>query len=582
MEYIIASSVAMFIATLIVYKVANNLFGLGLRIKPLLLCAVCAMFISLVLPKIVVGFAGLPGTLAVLAIFSVGFAYFVARCDKEPSPPQTLDTEAESACCQAEPLILPEITAKMATQEETNQDASLAGTPVSEADVAEPISKGLTTEGIESSEDLIIEQQFMDSHENGEDAEVSLQISDATGEEVIVPDDGVLPPEQSSVQEAAKAKSDSQAAAPVIESDFDELDELEETVTTGLIPDTIGSSEDLSEDPIVEQQFMDSHEDGEDAEVSLQISDAAGEEVVVPDDGVLPPEQSSVQEAAKAKSDSQAVAPVIESDFDELKETVTTGLISDTIGPSEDLIVEQQLKDSHENGEDAQLAIGNSTEITVPESEFRQSIQLEDSTTEEDQPSTEIKEFEEYTQNTAEVSQQMSDVTVVANVVVPDNGELSPEQPSVQEADDSIMKSNKPLDLNQLESEKLDDLIDFAFLNKESQDYEIAFNAFNKALKLYPNSEAAPFLVVEIGNILKNKGDYDGAINVFGHGRNLSQTKQDEMMEQEFICTIAYLRIIKNVLLQNRLGNIPFLKIPPHIVKQIDEEFHEWRSVGNI
>ncbi len=487
MEYIIASSVAMFIATLIVYKVANNLFGLGLRIKPLLLCAVCAMFISLVLPKIVVGFAGLPGTLAVLAIFSVGFAYFVARCDKEPSPPQTLDTEAESACCQAEPLILPEITAKMATQEETNQDASLAGTPVSEADVAEPISKGLTTEGIESSEDLIIEQQFMDSHENGEDAEVSLQISDATGEEVIVPDDGVLPPEQ-----------------------------------------------------------------------------------------------SSVQEAAKAKSDSQAVAPVIESDFDELKETVTTGLISDTIGPSEDLIVEQQLKDSHENGEDAQLAIGNSTEITVPESEFRQSIQLEDSTTEEDQPSTEIKEFEEYTQNTAEVSQQMSDVTVVANVVVPDNGELSPEQPSVQEADDSIMKSNKPLDLNQLESEKLDDLIDFAFLNKESQDYEIAFNAFNKALKLYPNSEAAPFLVVEIGNILKNKGDYDGAINVFGHGRNLSQTKQDEMMEQEFICTIAYLRIIKNVLLQNRLGNIPFLKIPPHIVKQIDEEFHEWRSVGNI
>ncbi|MBP2663267.1 MAG: hypothetical protein H6Q71_1215, partial [Firmicutes bacterium] len=57
MEYIIASLVAIFIATLIVYKVANNLFGLGLRLKPLLLCAVCAMFISLVLPKIVVGFA---------------------------------------------------------------------------------------------------------------------------------------------------------------------------------------------------------------------------------------------------------------------------------------------------------------------------------------------------------------------------------------------------------------------------------------------------------------------------------------------------------------------------------------------
>ncbi|WP_094606346.1 hypothetical protein SPSIL_029120 [Sporomusa silvacetica DSM 10669] len=409
MEYIIASLVAIFIATLIVYKVANNLFGLGLRLKPLLLCAICAMFISLVLPKIVVGFAGLPGTLAVLAIFSVVFAYFVARCDNEPSPQQKLDTEAESACCQAEPLIQPEISAKMTTQKEPYQDDSLAVIPVIEADLAEPVRNGLTTENIGPSEDLIVEQQLMDSHETEEDAEVSQQISDVTaGEDGLVPDDGALPPEQSSVQEAAKSKPDSQVVAPIIESDFD-LDELDEPVTTGLIPENI----DLSED----------------------------------------------------------------------------------------LIVEQQLMDSHENGEDAQLVIGNSTE---------------------------------------------------------------------------------PIDLIQLESDKLDDLIDFAFLNKESQNYEIAFNAFKKALNLYPNSEAAPFLTVEIGNILKNKGDYDGAIKEFGDGRNLSHTKQDEMMEQEFICTIAYLRIIKNVLLQNRLGNIPFLKIPPQIVKQIDEEFREWRSVGNI
>ncbi|CQR74373.1 hypothetical protein SOV_24980 [Sporomusa ovata DSM 2662] len=464
MEYIIASSVAIFIATLIVYKVANNLFRLGLRIKPLLLCAVCAMFISLVLPKIVVGFAGLPGTLAVLAIFSVVFAYFVARCDNEPSSQQKFDTEAESACCQAEPLIQPEITAKMMTQEEPNQDDSLAVTSVIdiEADVAEPVSKGSTVESIGLSEDLIVEQSLRDRHENEEDAEVLPQSFEVTaGEEVVVPDDGALSPEQLSLQEAAKSESDSQVVVPVIESDFNELDE---PVITGSIPENI----DLSEELIVEQQpLMDNHENGEDAEVSPQISDVTvGENVSMPADGALSPEQLFLQEAAKSKSDSQVVA-VSESDFD-LEET------------------------------------------------------------------------------------------------------------------NSIMESNKPVDLSQLESEKLDDLLDFAFLNKESQNYEIAFNAFYKALKLYPNSEAAPFLVVEIGNILKNKGDYDGAIKVFGDGRNLSQTKQDEMMEQEFICTIAYLRIIKNVLLQNSLANIPFFKIPPQIVKQIDEEFREWRSVGNI
>lgn len=134
----------------------------------------------------------------------------------------------------------------------------------------------------------------------------------------------------------------------------------------------------------------------------------------------------------------------------------------------------------------------------------------------------------------------------------------------------------------QFESEELDDLLEFAFISKESHDYTAAFNAFNRALTLYPASEAAPFLTVEIGNILKNRGAYDDAIKVFLDGRNLSQTRQDKMMEQEFISTIAYLRITKNVLVQNRLGDIPFCEIPPHILDQIDEEFREWRNVGNI
>ncbi|WP_425060973.1 tetratricopeptide repeat protein [Sporomusa carbonis] len=151
------------------------------------------------------------------------------------------------------------------------------------------------------------------------------------------------------------------------------------------------------------------------------------------------------------------------------------------------------------------------------------------------------------------------------------------------EADNSIMAHDKPAaKFTQPESDQLDDLLDFAFMNKEQRNYGAALSAFSRALTLYPDSDAAPFLVVEVGNLLKNMGAYDEAIKVFTDGRNLSQTKQDEMLEQEFISTIAYLRIIKNILTQSRLGCVPFLEIPPHVLKEIDEEFKEWRNVGNI
>ena len=471
MEYIIASLVAIFIATLIVYKVANNLFGLGLRLKPLLLCAVCAMFISLVLPKIVVGFAGLPGTLAVLAIFAVVFAYFVARCDDEPLQQQKTDGEAESACClTAEPLIQPEMSEQMTTTQENEPIHSLE-TPVVETVLTEEVT--------------VAKPEF----------EQSVQLEDSS----------------------------------VVEELFGEMKELEE----------------FSQIPAEESQQM--------------PDETAGEDVLLPE----PSEQSFVQEADE--SDDLAVSPVIEADL--LEEIITS---------SEEPMLEQQLTDSQNDVDDNQVSTEEFTESAVAEPEFEQSAKLEDTSVVEEL-SGEMKELEEFNQIPAEVSQQLPDETDGEDVLMQEPSEQS----FAQEADDLIMEGTKStVERVQFVSEQLDDLIDFAFLSKESQDYDTALNAFKKALTLYPASEAAPFMMVEIGNILKNKGNYDEAIKVFSEGRNLSQTKQDEMMEQEFISTIAYLRITKNMLLQNSLGSIPFSAIPPQVIEQINEEFREWRSVG--
>lgn len=130
----------------------------------------------------------------------------------------------------------------------------------------------------------------------------------------------------------------------------------------------------------------------------------------------------------------------------------------------------------------------------------------------------------------------------------------------------------------QPKSTSIDDLLEFAFSQIEENNPAAALTSFRTALKMYPASEAAPFIIVEIGNILKNKGAYDEAIQTFSEGRSLAAVHSNPLLEQEFITTIAYLRIIKNTLVQNHLGYIPFHKIPTDILQAIDTEFAEWRK----
>ena len=127
-------------------------------------------------------------------------------------------------------------------------------------------------------------------------------------------------------------------------------------------------------------------------------------------------------------------------------------------------------------------------------------------------------------------------------------------------------------------SNDLEDLMDFAFEQKERREFVQALTSFRQALLLYPDSEAAPFLVMEIGAILKNLGSYNESITVFTEGRLLPGVMQNSALEQEFINNIAYLRIVKNILIKNSLEFMPFNRIPEKVCKEIDEEFSEWRS----
>ena len=77
MEYTLITIISIVSATILVHQLANRLLDVQISIKPLALCALCSLFLSLVLPRFIVSFTGLAGTIGVLAVFAIIFAYFI-------------------------------------------------------------------------------------------------------------------------------------------------------------------------------------------------------------------------------------------------------------------------------------------------------------------------------------------------------------------------------------------------------------------------------------------------------------------------------------------------------------------------
>ena len=133
-----------------------------------------------------------------------------------------------------------------------------------------------------------------------------------------------------------------------------------------------------------------------------------------------------------------------------------------------------------------------------------------------------------------------------------------------------------------LDDKSLDELLDYAFQQQEEKNFDHALFAFKNILKQFPSSTVAPFAVIEIGNLLKTRGAYDEAIQVFADAKNLPALQTENQFEKEFVNAIAHLRIIKNTLIHRRLGLLPFHEIPAAVCEEIDTEFREWLKLTQI
>lgn len=78
MQYIIITLFSIGISTLFIYLLTNRILNIQLKIKPLILCASCALLINIVLPHIIIGFNGMAATLGILVIFIIAFSYSIA------------------------------------------------------------------------------------------------------------------------------------------------------------------------------------------------------------------------------------------------------------------------------------------------------------------------------------------------------------------------------------------------------------------------------------------------------------------------------------------------------------------------
>ena len=128
----------------------------------------------------------------------------------------------------------------------------------------------------------------------------------------------------------------------------------------------------------------------------------------------------------------------------------------------------------------------------------------------------------------------------------------------------------------------LDDILDYAFSQKNRHNYSNAIFAYKRALARYQEDAYAPFIIIELGNIYKENGAYEEAIRTYTHAFSLPAVEGSDAVREEFTKNLAYLRIVEYILSQHNAPRTPFNKISPEILKEIEAAFQSQRKQKSV
>ena len=123
-------------------------------------------------------------------------------------------------------------------------------------------------------------------------------------------------------------------------------------------------------------------------------------------------------------------------------------------------------------------------------------------------------------------------------------------------------------------TDDMDELVDLATEYKDSSP-DKAFKALQKALFNNQENDYAPFIIIEMTNILKAQGLYAEAIEIYQQALMLNIIKTDSYLLKQFSNTITYLSILKTTLTSYNLPKLPFKEISPEILAIVEKDFAE-------
>ena len=131
-------------------------------------------------------------------------------------------------------------------------------------------------------------------------------------------------------------------------------------------------------------------------------------------------------------------------------------------------------------------------------------------------------------------------------------------------------------------SDELDDLLDFALVQRECRRFSAALAAIRAAVDLYgeKDPDSLPYLIIEWANIHKAQGQYDQAIYAFQQGQAMLADERFLSWREQFVVSIAYLRIVRNALISRQQKSVPLEEIPEQIKLEIEEAFAEWNRLS--
>ena len=137
-------------------------------------------------------------------------------------------------------------------------------------------------------------------------------------------------------------------------------------------------------------------------------------------------------------------------------------------------------------------------------------------------------------------------------------------------------KAAKPKPLPAIDLSKfhsLDDFLDFAYERKTENHPEEAIAAYRGALKKYRDDAYAPFIVIDLGNIYKERAAYEDAIETYKSALSLPIIANDAATLGKFKENLSYLRTVQYILSKHDSLDTPFQDIPVEYLKEIEAEF---------